>query len=97
MGAAKSFGYYINRYCLIVSFPTITASSIYFDLRRSKLINMITFKYLLNNYFPFALPITGFLIGSYLDHQENLRLTKFRDKSALYGREVASGQPHSWP
>nr|XP_050857646.1 NADH dehydrogenase [ubiquinone] 1 beta subcomplex subunit 1 [Vespula vulgaris]XP_050857647.1 NADH dehydrogenase [ubiquinone] 1 beta subcomplex subunit 1 [Vespula vulgaris]XP_050857648.1 NADH dehydrogenase [ubiquinone] 1 beta subcomplex subunit 1 [Vespula vulgaris]XP_050857649.1 NADH dehydrogenase [ubiquinone] 1 beta subcomplex subunit 1 [Vespula vulgaris] len=58
---------------------------------------MITFKYLLNNYFPFALPITGFLIGSYLDHQENLRLTKFRDKSALYGREVASGQPHSWP
>nr|KAF7420433.1 hypothetical protein H0235_010730 [Vespula pensylvanica] len=89
MGAAKSFGYYINRYCLIVSFPTITA--------RSKLINMITFKYLLNTYFPFALPITGFLIGSYLDHQENLRLTKFRDKSALYGREVASGQPHSWP
>lgn len=36
MGAAKSFGYYINRYCLIVSFPTITASSIYFDLKRTR-------------------------------------------------------------
>ncbi|XP_047357945.1 NADH dehydrogenase [ubiquinone] 1 beta subcomplex subunit 1 [Vespa velutina] len=58
---------------------------------------MITFKYLLNVYYPLILPITGFIIGSYLDNQEDLRLTKFRDKSALYGRELAPGESHSWP
>lgn len=45
----------------------------------------------------FGLPMTGFLIGSYLDHLENLRMTKFRDRSALYGRQLKEGEQPSWP
>lgn len=41
-----------------------------------------------------AIPLTGFAIGMFLDNQETLRMTRYRDKSALYGREV--DRP-SWP
>ncbi|XP_015171491.1 PREDICTED: NADH dehydrogenase [ubiquinone] 1 beta subcomplex subunit 1 [Polistes dominula] len=58
---------------------------------------MVTLKYLVSVYYPALIPLTGFIFGSYLDRQENLRLTKFRDKSALYGRELAPGEPPSWP
>ncbi|XP_055710481.1 NADH dehydrogenase [ubiquinone] 1 beta subcomplex subunit 1 [Phlebotomus papatasi] len=44
-----------------------------------------------------ALPLTGWAIGSFLDHKETLRMTRFRDKSALYGRQLAPGEKPSWP
>ncbi|CAK1588049.1 unnamed protein product [Parnassius mnemosyne] len=43
------------------------------------------------------LPITGFFIGKFLDDQETLRMTNFRDKSCLYGGNVKEGDPPSWP
>jgi len=45
-------------------------------------------------YVALALPATGFALGWWLDKQETLRMTRFRDRSALYGREVAKP---SWP
>ncbi|XP_045510259.1 uncharacterized protein LOC123705508 [Colias croceus] len=45
----------------------------------------------------FAVPMTGFFIGKYLDDQETLRMTNFRDKSALYGGRVKEGDAPSWP
>lgn len=58
---------------------------------------MNTLKYLFNSYIPLIFPITGFIIGAYLDRYDDLRLVKFRDKSALYGRELAPGEQPSWP
>lgn len=43
------------------------------------------------------LPFTGGAIGWYLDYQETLRLTLFRDKSMLYGRVLKEGEKPSWP
>ncbi|XP_050684275.1 NADH dehydrogenase [ubiquinone] 1 beta subcomplex subunit 1 [Leptidea sinapis] len=48
-------------------------------------------------YLWFAVPISGFLFGKYLDDQETLRLTNFRDKSALYGGNVKECDKPSWP
>ncbi|XP_037978154.2 NADH dehydrogenase [ubiquinone] 1 beta subcomplex subunit 1 [Plutella xylostella] len=48
-------------------------------------------------YVYFAFPMTGFAIGWYLDHQETLRMTSFRDKSMLYGGNVPEGGAPSWP
>lgn len=45
----------------------------------------------------FGVPIIGMAIGGYLDYQANLSMTKYRDKSALYGRELKPGEPPSWP
>ncbi|CAH1647885.1 unnamed protein product [Spodoptera littoralis] len=45
----------------------------------------------------FAVPIGGYLVGKYLDDQETLRMTNFRDKSMLYGGTVKPGDPPSWP
>ncbi|XP_072931338.1 uncharacterized protein ND-MNLL [Epargyreus clarus] len=44
-----------------------------------------------------ALPMAGFYIGKFLDDQETLRMTNFRDKSMLYGGKVKEGDPPSWP
>ncbi|KAG8224234.1 hypothetical protein J437_LFUL002690 [Ladona fulva] len=44
-----------------------------------------------------ALPFTGYFIGKYLDNLETERMTLFRDKSALYGRELQPGEKPSWP
>lgn len=54
-------------------------------------------KYVMLSYPQLLLPLAGFMLGFYADKQETLRLTKFRDKSALYGRELAPGEPPSWP
>lgn len=43
------------------------------------------------------LPLTGLLIGMYLDNQETERLSHFRDKSALYGRILKENERPSWP
>lgn len=44
-----------------------------------------------------ALPLTFGMFGKYLDDQETLRMTLFRDKSALYGRTLKEGEKPSWP
>ncbi|XP_055383201.1 NADH dehydrogenase [ubiquinone] 1 beta subcomplex subunit 1 [Condylostylus longicornis] len=43
-----------------------------------------------------ALPLTGFLVGWFLDIKETERMTRFRDKSALYGRNLKEGEAPSW-
>lgn len=44
-----------------------------------------------------GLPLVGFTIGWYLDRQETLRMVSFRDRSALYGRQLKDGEQPSWP
>ncbi|KAL0118330.1 hypothetical protein PUN28_009165 [Cardiocondyla obscurior] len=48
-------------------------------------------------YWTLIFPFTGFMIGRKLDSLETERLSGFRDKSALYGRELKPGEPPSWP
>lgn len=43
------------------------------------------------------IPATGYGIGWFLDKKETERLSLFRDKSALYGRELKEGEQPSWP
>ncbi|XP_026742389.1 uncharacterized protein LOC113504326 [Trichoplusia ni] len=45
----------------------------------------------------FAVPMGGFMIGKFLDDQETLRMTNFRDKSSLYGGLVEDGEKPTWP
>ncbi|CAG9782376.1 unnamed protein product [Diatraea saccharalis] len=45
----------------------------------------------------FAVPLSGFFFGKFLDDQETLRMTNFRDKSCLYGGRVKEGDLPSWP
>merc|ERR1712137_631728 len=42
-------------------------------------------------------PISAGLLGWKLDNMEVERLTLFRDKSALFGRELGVGEKPSWP
>jgi len=39
----------------------------------------------------------GFCLGHKIDLMETERMSLFRDKSALYGRELKPGEPPSWP
>ncbi|XP_044014722.1 NADH dehydrogenase [ubiquinone] 1 beta subcomplex subunit 1 [Aphidius gifuensis] len=39
---------------------------------------------------------TAFALGHWFDRNEDERMTKFRDKSALYGRTLAPGEKPSW-
>lgn len=39
----------------------------------------------------------GAAIGCYYDRHDTQRMIMFRDKSALYGRELKEGEPPSWP
>lgn len=41
--------------------------------------------------------ILALTVGGYLEREDDLRNTKFRDKSALYGGTVKPGDPPSWP
>lgn len=41
-----------------------------------------------------VVPMTGYFLGKFLDDKETERMTTFRDKSALYGRQV---ETPSWP
>lgn len=44
-----------------------------------------------------AFAFVGLGLGSYVDYQDTLRMTMFRDKSALYGRVLKEGEQPSWP
>ncbi|KAM9840002.1 NADH dehydrogenase [ubiquinone] 1 beta subcomplex subunit 1 [Aulostomus maculatus] len=38
----------------------------------------------------------GFVIGWYMDKQQDQKLTAFRNKSALYSRELKPGEEFTW-
>ncbi|XP_051510298.1 NADH dehydrogenase [ubiquinone] 1 beta subcomplex subunit 1-like isoform X2 [Myxocyprinus asiaticus] len=38
----------------------------------------------------------GFVIGVYLDRRNDQKLTAFRNKSALYSRELKPGEQFTW-
>ena len=42
-------------------------------------------------------PLAGYAMGWKLDNMEIERLTLFRDKSALFGRELGPDEKPSWP
>ncbi|KAH0946486.1 hypothetical protein HN011_011747 [Eciton burchellii] len=48
-------------------------------------------------YWTLIFPVMGFCLGHKIDLMETERMTLFRDKSALYGRELKPGEPPSWP
>uniref|UniRef100_T1I695 Complex I-MNLL n=2 Tax=Rhodnius prolixus TaxID=13249 RepID=T1I695_RHOPR len=48
-------------------------------------------------YVALTLPVAALLVGRYLDNQETLRMTRFRDKSALYGRTLGPDEQPTWP
>lgn len=43
-----------------------------------------------------VLPLIGLGIGHFLDKKETERMTRFRDKSALYGRKRNPNEQPSW-
>lgn len=51
---------------------------------------------LTRQYVWFALPLTGFYLGLFLEHKETERMSMFRDKSALYGGRLKEGEKPSW-
>lgn len=51
---------------------------------------------LTKQYVYLALPFTGFYLGLFLEHKETERMSRFRDKSALYGRILKEGEKPSW-
>ena len=42
-------------------------------------------------------PLACFFGGWYLDKLDDERMTMFRNKSALYGRELKPGEKQPWP
>ena len=45
-------------------------------------------------YLWFGVPMIGFAIGTFLDNKETQRMVQFRDRSALYAKNV---EKPSWP
>lgn len=43
------------------------------------------------------IPLSFYFFGKWVAYKEDATLTMFRDKSALYGKEKAPGEPPSWP
>ncbi|KAG8311894.1 hypothetical protein J6590_034483 [Homalodisca vitripennis] len=48
-------------------------------------------------YLLIVVPMTGYFLGKWLDDMETERMTRFRDKSSLFYRELAPGEKPSWP
>lgn len=45
----------------------------------------------------FVCMTAGYSLGWVVNRLETERLTSYRDKSALFGRELKPGEPPSWP
>ncbi|XP_032677280.1 NADH dehydrogenase [ubiquinone] 1 beta subcomplex subunit 1 [Odontomachus brunneus] len=54
-------------------------------------------KHIWKIYWTLIIPITFYYVGHKIDLMETERMSMFRDKSALYGRELKPGEPPSWP
>ncbi|KAI9999467.1 hypothetical protein NQD34_018514 [Periophthalmus magnuspinnatus] len=48
-----------------------------------------------NNWMQILVPL-GFVIGMYLDRKQDEKLTAFRNKSLLFGRELKPGEEVTW-
>lgn len=44
-----------------------------------------------------AFPLAGAVIGKWLDRMETERMSRFRDKSSLFHRQLKPGEQPSWP
>ncbi|PSN54551.1 hypothetical protein C0J52_07114 [Blattella germanica] len=98
IGTISAVKQFCSRYWVVILFPTFTVGTIAADLdhtRRWK--QPMALFGITRQYVWTALPMTGFMIGWWLDRQETLRMTRFRDKSALFGRELKAGEAPSWP
>ena len=49
---------------------------------------------LTKEYWIAVLPLSGYMLGAWLDNKETERMVYYRDRSALYGRKV---DKPSWP
>jgi len=50
------------------------------------------------DYWVWVFPLTGLTLGWLLEKKEKERMTSYRDRSSLYGRETsAPGYKPSWP
>ncbi|XP_077443543.1 NADH dehydrogenase [ubiquinone] 1 beta subcomplex subunit 1 [Stigmatopora argus] len=57
---------------------------------------MINFITLARDHWPALLVPMGFVIGLYLDKQQDQKLTAFRNKSLLFRRELKPGEEVTW-
>ncbi|TWW68772.1 NADH dehydrogenase [ubiquinone] 1 beta subcomplex subunit 1-like [Takifugu flavidus] len=57
---------------------------------------MVNFAVLAREHWMHILVPMGFVIGWYLDKQQDKKLTAFRNKSALYSRELKPGEEVTW-
>lgn len=57
------------------------------------MVNLLAFA---REYVAYTFVPIGFVMGWYLDKQQDAKLTAFRNKSALYGRELKPGEEVTW-
>ncbi|XP_062406442.1 NADH dehydrogenase [ubiquinone] 1 beta subcomplex subunit 1-like [Sardina pilchardus] len=57
---------------------------------------MVNFAVLVREHWMQALVPIGIVLGVYLDRLNDSRLTAFRNKSALYSRELKPGEEVTW-
>ncbi|CAL8393357.1 unnamed protein product [Arctogadus glacialis] len=57
---------------------------------------MVNFVSLAREHWVNILVPMGFVIGWYMDKQQDQKLTAFRNRSALYGRELKPGEEYTW-
>lgn len=56
----------------------------------------ITLSFMAKKLWPLIPPVIGLQIGAFFDQYDSKRYLRFRDKSALYGKKLAEGEPPSW-
>ncbi|MCI4389597.1 hypothetical protein PGIGA_G00099970 [Pangasianodon gigas] len=57
---------------------------------------MVNFAVMVREHWVNVLVPLGFVIGIYLDRWNDQKLTAFRNKSALYSRELKPGEEYTW-
>ncbi|MCJ8743858.1 hypothetical protein PDJAM_G00099190 [Pangasius djambal] len=57
---------------------------------------MVNFAVMVREHWVNVLVPLGFVIGIYLDRWNDQKLTAFRNKSALYSRELKPGEECTW-
>ncbi|KAK9499758.1 hypothetical protein O3M35_002734 [Rhynocoris fuscipes] len=88
-----------KRYGPSVLFPLFAFATIYADYSHTQKwkLQRMTVAQIMKSFALLAIPFSGMYIGRILDQQETLRMTRFRDKSALYGRTLGPDEKPSWP
>ncbi|XP_055005389.1 NADH dehydrogenase [ubiquinone] 1 beta subcomplex subunit 1-like [Boleophthalmus pectinirostris] len=57
---------------------------------------MVNLAALARNHWVHILVPIGFVLGVYLDRKQDEKLTAFRNKSLLFGRELKPGEEVTW-